>query len=66
MTISKKTLSLLALLMATFMAPSLGFAQFNWPYHIEKGQAVTDVPQREAGQKNVLNLTTPKMSVVRV
>ena len=50
MSISKKALSLLAFLMATFMAPVAGFAQFNWPYHIEKGQAVTDVPQREAGQ----------------
>lgn len=66
MSISKKALSLLAFLMATFMAPAAGFAQFNWPYHIEKGQAVTDVPQREAGQKNVLNLTTTKMNVVRV
>ena len=42
-------------------------AQFNWPYTRDsKGTIVTEVPQRPAGQEHVLNLTTPKMSVVRV
>lgn len=39
---------------------------FNWPYKIENGTIVTEVPQRPAGQQNVLNLTTPKLKVVRV
>ena len=39
---------------------------FNWPYKIENATIVTEVPQRPAGQQNALNLTTPKLKVVRV
>lgn len=46
--------------------PLVGRAQFNWPYKIVDGTIVTDVPERAAGQQNVLSLTTPKLPVVRV
>ena len=35
-------------------------------WHWEKGTIVVETPQRPAGQTNVLNLTTPKLKVVRV
>ena len=41
-------------------------AQFNWPYKVNNGTAVTEVPARPAGQQNAVNLTTPKLKVVRV
>ena len=40
-------------------------AQFNWPYKVNNGTAVTEVPARPAGQQNAVNLTTPKLKVVR-
>ena len=39
---------------------------FDWPYKIENGTIVTEVPQRPSGQQNALGLTTPKLKVVRV
>ncbi len=41
-------------------------AQFNWPWKWQGHTIVTDVPERPAGQEDVLNLATPKLSVVRV
>ena len=39
---------------------------FDWPYKVVNGTIVTDVPQRPAGQGTALNLTTPKLPIVRV
>ena len=36
----------------------------SWTW--DKGTIVIDTPERPAGQKSVLGLTTPKMEVVRV
>lgn len=66
MRLTRKTVFSFMLTMSTLLLPAVSFAQFNWPYHVEKGQAITEVPVRPAGQQNALNLTTPKMSVVRV
>ncbi len=52
------------LLMALAVQPAA--AQFNWPWKWQNHTIVTDVPQRPAGQEDVLNLKTPKLSVVRV
>ncbi len=52
------------LLMAMAVQPAA--AQFNWPWKWQNHTIVTDVPQRPAGQEDVLNLKTPKLSVVRV
>ena len=41
-------------------------AQFTWPYSIRDGRIVTEVPQRKAGQRHALSLTTAKLPVVRV
>ena len=58
---------LLALLAVVFLAlPQSLCAQFNWKYTVEKGKIVTEVPQRAPGQTTALQLTTPKMPVVRV
>jgi predicted dehydrogenase len=35
-------------------------------YHFQEGTIVIDTPQRPAGQQNVLGLTAPKLSTVRV
>ena len=35
-------------------------------WHRDKGTIVVDTPQRPAGQKDVINLTAPKMQTVRV
>lgn len=35
-------------------------------WHWDKGTIVVDTPQRPAGQKDVINLTAPKMQTVRV
>ncbi|MCR5077798.1 MAG: Gfo/Idh/MocA family oxidoreductase [Prevotella sp.] len=45
---------------------SVASAQFSWPYKIENGKAVTEVPQRPINQQNALGLTAPKMKVVHV
>ena len=52
--------------MAVLLMPQSMSAQFNWPYSIKNGTIVTQVPERPAGQTDVLNLTTPKNPVVRV
>jgi predicted dehydrogenase len=41
-------------------------AQFNWPYKVDNGTIVTEVPVRPDGQKDVLNLVTPKLKTVHV
>lgn len=51
---------------ALVLLPQTMSAQFNWPYTVKNGTIVTEVPAREAGQKDALNLTTPKIPVVRV
>ena len=48
------------------LQPSLIQAQYNWKYKIENGKAITEVPQCPEGQKSALNLSAPKMKVVRV
>lgn len=35
-------------------------------WHWEEGTIVVDTPERPAGQKDVINLTTPKIQTVRV
>ncbi|MCH3980345.1 MAG: Gfo/Idh/MocA family oxidoreductase [Prevotella sp.] len=62
---NKKLLSL-SLVAMLFILPQSMKAQFNWPYKIVNGTAVTEVPARPAGQKDALNLVTPKLDVVRV
>ena len=53
-------------LLGSLLLPSTASAQFNWPYKITGGKAVTEVPARPAGQESALNLAAPKMKVVRV
>ncbi len=53
-------------LLGSLLLPSTASAQFNWPYKITGGKAVTEVPARPAGQESALNLSAPKMKVVRV
>lgn len=58
---------ILSLCMAAFLLPAQkANAQFNWPYKMNNGTIVTEVPNRPDGQKDVLNLTTPKLKTVRV
>lgn len=64
MKLHEKLLSLV--LIALALLPQSISAQFNWPYKVVDGTIVTDVPARPAGQQPVLNLTTPKLKVVRV
>lgn len=59
-------LTFLLALLAFAAMPTASRGQFNWPYKIVDGTIVTDVPERAEGQQNVLNLTTPKLPVVRV
>ena len=54
------------LLIVLIAMPTVSRGQFNWPYKIVDGTIVTDVPDRPAGQQHVLDLTTPKLPVVRV
>ena len=61
-----KTLLATVCLLGSAIYPSTVSAQFNWPYKITNGKAVTGVPTREAGQQSALNLVTPKLKVVRV
>ncbi len=56
----------MAVLSAALLLPATATAQFNWPYQVKDGTIVTDVPQRPTGQKDVLNLATDKLPVVRV
>lgn len=61
-----KTLLTTVCLLGSVIYPSTVSAQFNWPYKIKNGKAVTEVPNRLPGQQSALHLTTPKMKVVRV
>ena len=58
----------LTALVMTFAAllPMNTWAQFNWPYNIQDGTIVTQVPERPAGQQSALGLTVEKIPVVRV
>lgn len=60
----KKTLMAAACI--ALLLPTTAMAQFNWPYEVKDGTIMTEVPERPAGQKDALNLTTPKIPVVRV
>lgn len=51
-------------LMACVVLPAQ--AQFNYPWKWQNHTIVTETPERPTGQKHVLNLTTPKLQVVRV
>lgn len=55
-----------AFILSSLLLPSKVLAQFNWPYKVTNGKAVTEVPQRAAGQKSALNMATPKLKTVRV
>ena len=55
-----------ALILGSLLLPSSVSAQFNWPYKVTDGKAVTEVPVRAAGQESALNMTSPKLKVVRV
>ena len=61
----KRTLAA-AFILGSLLLPSTVSAQFNWPYKVVNGKAVTEVPERPAGQESALNMATPKMKVVRV
>ncbi len=62
--LSRILLGACAFLMAWAAQPAQ--AQFNWPWKWQGHTIVTDVPERPAGQEDVLNLVTPKLEVVRV
>ena len=62
-----RTRDIIALLLAVFvLLPASLSAQFNWPYTIQNGTIVTEVPQRPAGQRSALGLAVEKIPVVRV
>ena len=48
------------------LLPSDVWGQFNWPYCIQDGTIVTEVPPRPAGQQSALGLAVEKIPVVRV
>ena len=54
---------LLTVVLVTFTVQGI-LADTKW--HWDKGTIVVDTPERPAGQKNVLNLQTPALPVVRV
>ena len=59
--------NLLIMLVAVLvLLPINSLAKFNWPYTIENGTIVTEVPQRPPGQRSALRLTVEKIPVVRV
>ena len=46
---------IITLLLAVFaLLPISSWAQFNWPYTIQDGTIVTEVPVRPAGQQSAL------------
>lgn len=57
---------LFAIIVALMLLPAKGRAQYSWPYKVENGRIVTEVPERPVGQQPALQLTTPKLPVVRV
>jgi predicted dehydrogenase len=63
----RKSLILISFVAAALMLlPQNVKAQFNWPYKIQDGTIVTEVPQRAANQQSALGLVTPKLDVVHV
>ena len=48
------------------LLPVNTWAQFNWPYTIQNGTIITQVPERPAGQQSALGLAVEKIPVVRV
>ena len=53
---------IITLLLAVFaLLPISSWAQFNWPYTIQDGTIVTEVPVRPAGQQSALGLTVEKI-----
>ncbi len=56
---------IIALAIAALLPMNL-WAQFNWPYTIQDGTIVTEVPERAAGQQSAIGLTVAKIPVVRV
>ena len=58
---------IIAIVLAVFaLLPGHLWGQFNWPYTIQNGTIVTEVPERPAGQQSALGLTVEKIPVVRV
>ena len=58
---------IITLILAAFaLLPIRTWAQFTWPYSIQDGTIITEVPERPAGQQSALGLTVPKIPVVRV
>ena len=58
---------IIAVVLAVFaFLPVSTWAQFNWPYTIQDGTIVTEVPERPAGQQSALGLAVEKIPVVRV
>lgn len=53
-------------LAVTMLLPLQARAQFDWPYTIQNGTIITQVPERPAGQQSALGLTVEKIPVVRV
>ena len=53
-------------LTAVVLLPLEAWGQFNWPYTIQNGTIVTEVPKRPEGQRSALGLTVEKIPVVRV
>ena len=57
---------LFAIIVTLMLLPAKGRAQYSWPYKVENGRIVTEVPERPVGQQPALQLMTPRLSVVRV
>ena len=53
-------------LAVAMLLPLQARAQFDWPYTIQNGTIITQVPERPAGQQSALGLTVEKIPVVRV
>lgn len=62
----KKSYIIALVLAAIAVLPFNAWGQFNWPYTIQDGTIVTEVPQRPAGQRSALGMTVEKIPVVRV
>ena len=62
----KKIMRFTLCLIALVLSGQCAMAQFNWPYKIVNGVIIPETPERPAGQKDALNLVTPKLKVVHV
>ena len=62
----KKLLTFVAVVCMAFTANAQSLSVTDKDWHWEKGTIVVNTPQREAGQTDVLQLTTPKLETVRV